>query len=126
MVESFHSNFVANVNLQYPVPYCLNTENRASDHRLVFADLNLTPLPEVEIVLDEAVVHEEGEAIAGRVQLTQALGEDLTGRLVLASADIGEIETPTWTISAGSLMSSDLLLLGICFLRGIARIAWGA
>ncbi|MFT4641918.1 MAG: hypothetical protein ACI8T1_005262, partial [Verrucomicrobiales bacterium] len=22
MVESFHSNFVANVNLQYPVPYC--------------------------------------------------------------------------------------------------------
>ncbi|MFT4641592.1 MAG: endonuclease/exonuclease/phosphatase family metal-dependent hydrolase [Verrucomicrobiales bacterium] len=84
-----------------------DTESRASDHRLVFADLNLTPLSEVEVILDETMIHEEGESITGRVQMAEALEEDLSGRLVLATASIGAIDSPTWTITAGSLVSSE-------------------
>ena len=84
------------------------TERRASDHRLVFADVSFTPSVEVEIAFDEPLAWEGGGPIMGHVKIGQARDTDLTGSLAMASPDIGTITNSSWTIPAGMRRSATV------------------
>lgn len=88
-----------------------DTDARASDHRLVFADLPLTPQETVTITLDETRISEtEKTSITGSLAIASALETDLSGTLTLSANTLGSLSQSTWSIPAGTLTSDTFRL----------------
>ncbi|MCH1506059.1 MAG: endonuclease/exonuclease/phosphatase family protein [Verrucomicrobiales bacterium] len=91
-----------------------NTDARASDHRLVFADIPLTPQEKVTIKLEEASILEvERSSIAGHINVASVLETDLSGTLTLSADTLGSLTQTSWRIPAGTLTSSTFQLNAI-------------
>ena len=88
-----------------------DTETRASDHRLVFADIPLTPQEDVTILLDQPRVSEvKKSSITGLVTIASTLETALSGTLTLSADALATLTQATWTIPTGMLTSDTFRL----------------